>query len=163
MRMKKAILLLCLGFFLFPGCKFINNKILKKDKDTLLVYTQELQEKLIEQDLAHKLEIERMKKQSQARMDSIIEYYEKELGGTSATGAPGGKYHLITGGFKTPAYASGYLKKMKEMGYSNAQLILADNGFRLVSVESYNNLGPARDGLRIVRSDVAMDSWIYVN
>jgi hypothetical protein len=64
------------------------------------------------------------------------------------------------GSFKNPSYATDYSAKISGMGYNTE--IITMGYWNLVSAESYKNLGQALSGLEIVRSNVSVDSWIYV-
>ena len=159
--MKKAIVILIAGSLLLPGCKFINEKILKKGKKVEAV-TQQYEKELKQKDDVYQKELRDIKMASQAKIDSIINYYENELSskGGKYTSAGSGMYYLVVGSFKTPAYAEKYSKKVADMGY-NSQ-ILTMGHWNFVSAESYTNWKEAVAGLDIVRSGVAVDSWILV-
>lgn len=160
--MKKVLFILIIGSFAFSGCKFINEKILKKGSDTLEVYVYNLEQKLASLEAVHQSSLVELQRESQARVDSIIQYYEDELAskGGKYTSAASGTYYLIVGSFKTPAYADEYSAKVADMGYKTE--IVTVGHWNLVSAESYTNLRGALDGLNIVRSGVAINSWIYV-
>ena len=160
--MKKVLFLLIIGSFAFSGCKFINEKILKKGSDTLEVYVYNLEQKLAAQEAEFQGSLAQLQRESQARMDSIIQYYENELSskGGKFTSAATGTFYLIVGSFKTPAYATDYSAKVSDMGYQTE--IVTVGHWNLVAAESYRNLRDALDGLSIVRSGVAVDSWIYI-
>ena len=106
--------------------------------------------------------LNQIRQESQARIDSIVMYYEDALasrGGRVASAAPG-TYYLIVGSFKTPEYARDYSAKVADMGYKTE--IVEVRYWNLVSAESYRGLRDALDGLNIVRSNVSPDSWIFV-
>ena len=155
------MLFLIIGSFAFSGCKFINEKILKKGSDTLEVYIYNLEQKLATQESDFQGSLAHLQRESQARIDSIIQYYENELSskGGKYTSAESGTYYLIVGSFMTPAYAEDYSAKIAEMGY-NTEIVTVGH-WNLVAAESYNRLREALDGLNIVRSSVAVNSWIY--
>jgi len=161
--MKKILLLLILIPMLFSGCKFINEKILKKGSDTLEVYAYELEQQLKESEAEYQSALKEIQERSQARIDSIITYYEEQLasGGGRITAPAPGTYYLIVGSFKTPEYAVDYSAKVSDMGYQTE--ILKEGYWNFVSAESYNNLTDALNGLSIVRSDVTPNAWIYVD
>ncbi|MFC2114962.1 SPOR domain-containing protein [Bacteroidota bacterium] len=160
--MKKVLILLIIGSFAFSGCKFINEKILKKGSDTLEVYIYNLEQKLASQEADFQGSLAVVQRESQARIDSIIRYYENELAskGGKYTSAASGTYYLIVGSFTTPAYAETYSAKVAGMGY-NTEIVTAGH-WNLVAAESYSRLREALDGLNIIRSSVAVNSWIYV-
>ena len=161
--MKKILFLLIAVMFAFSGCKFINEKILKKGGDTLEVYVYNLERQLATCEEGYQSSLDQIMKESQARIDSIIMYYEDELSsrGGKYSSAAAGTYYLIVGSFKTPAYASDYSAKVSDMGYKTE--IVKAGHWNFVSAESYKNVREAINGLNIVRSNVAINSWIYVS
>jgi len=162
LKMRNILILLIIASMLLPGCKFINNKILKKGSDTLEVYTANLEKELADIETQHLYDLEKLKLESQAKIDSIIQYYENQLAGKGKTyaGAAAGTYYLIVGSFITPKYAENYSANVREMGY-NTQIIMAGK-WNLVAAESYTNLREAVTGLDLVRSNVTVNAWIYV-
>lgn len=160
--MKKVLFLMIVAFFALSGCKFINEKILKKGSDTLEVYVNTLESQLAAQEEEYEVSLAQIQRESQARIDSIIRYYENELssGGRRYSPASRGTYYLIVGSFKTPKYAEDYTAKVSGMGYNTRIVKVRD--WNLVAAESYTNLREALSGLAIVRSNVAVTSWIYV-
>ncbi len=160
--MKKVLFFLIIGSFTFSGCKFINEKILKKGSDTLEVYVYNLEQKLASQEADFQGSLAQLQRVSQARMDSIIQYYENEIAskGGKITSAATGTYYLIVGSFKTPDYAVNFSSKVADMGYKSE--IVEVGYWNLVAAESYTSIREALDGLEIVRSNVAINSWIYV-
>jgi hypothetical protein len=160
--MKKILFLLIIGSFTLSGCKFINEKILKKGEDTLDMYIYNLEQKVANQDAELQASLSQLQRESQARIDSIIRYYENELTsrGGKVSAAATGTFYLIVGSFKTPAYATDWSAKVAGMGYKTQ--IIQMGYWNLVAAESYTSLRPALEGLEIVRSNVSLDSWIYV-
>ncbi len=161
--MKKILVLLPAMLFAFSGCKFINEKILKKGSDTLEVYVYHLEKQLETQKQDYQASLDDIRQESQARIDSIIQYYENELssGGGKYTTAASGTYYLIVGSFITPAYAEDYSARITGMGYQSE--IVRTGRWNLVAAESHSNLRDALDGLSRVRSDITGSSWIYVD
>ena len=160
--MKKILFVMVLAAMALSSCKFINEKVLKKGSDTLEVYVYNLERQLNARDQEHQASLSQIMKESQARIDSIVNYYENELSskGGKYTSAATGTYYLIVGSFLTPSYAETYSAKIADMGYKTE--IVTISHWNFVSAESYTGLRDALDGLAIVRSNVAIDSWIYV-
>ncbi len=160
--MKHILFFLILGSLTLSGCKFINEKILKKGSDTLEVYAYNLEKQLQDQEAQHQASLNQIMKESQAKLDSIIAYYEDELAsrGGKRISAASGTYYLIVGSFLTASYAEAYSAKIAEMGYKTEIVNMQD--WNLVVAESYTGLREALDGLAIVRSNITPDSWIYV-
>jgi hypothetical protein len=160
--MRQILFFLIIGSLSLSGCKFINEKILKKGSDTLEVYAYNLEKQLKEQEANHQASLNQIMQESQAKLDSIIAYYEDELAarGGKYVSAASGTYYLIVGSFLTPAYAEAYSAKISGMGYKTEIVKMHD--WNLVAAESYTGLRDALDGLAIVRSNITPDSWIYV-
>jgi hypothetical protein len=161
--MKKIGFVLILALVTFSGCKFINEKILGKETDTLEIYTANLQRELAGIESEHFYELEKIKMESQSKIDSIINYYESQLSGKGRryTGAATGAYYVITGSFKTPKYAEDWSAKVTAMGYRTE--IVQMGSWNLVSAGTYTSLREASNNLEKFKLSVAPDSWIYVS
>jgi hypothetical protein len=160
--MKKVLLLLIIASFSLSGCKFINEKILKKGKGNLEEKVATLEQKLADKEAEYEVTLDQLQKESQAMIDSIIRYYENEISGKGRKYSPAasGTFYLIVGSFKTPSYAEDYSAKIAGMGY-RAQIVKAGH-WNLVAAESYGNLREALKQLDVVRANVVFTSWIYV-
>lgn len=158
--MKKVLFFLIIGSLSMSGCKFINEKILKKGSDTLEVYIYNLEQKVANQEAELQASLAQVQRQSQARIDSIIRYYETELAAGRPKPATTGTYYLIVGSFKTPDYATNYSAKVADMGYKTQ--IITMGYWNLVSAASHSNIRAALEGLENLRDNVSYDAWIYV-
>jgi hypothetical protein len=160
--MKKAAFILILGLVAFSGCKFINERILGKEADTLEVYAANLERELAGIESEHFYELEKVKMESQAKIDSIINYYESQLSsrGRSYKGTVPGTYYIIVGSFKNPVYADEWSAKVTAMGYRTE--IVAMGYWNLVSTGSYTSVREASNNIERFRMSVAPDAWIYV-
>ncbi len=160
--MRPFIVLLLAAALLMPGCKFINEKILKKEADTLLTYVNTLENELELTQKKHSEELRMIQQESQARMDSIVKYYENEL--SSRGGKYGniakGTYYLVAGCFQTPAYAEKYSAKINGMGYESQ--IVKVGSWNFVAAESYASWKEALTGLNLVRESITENAWIYI-
>jgi len=161
--MKKILSVLILALITFSGCKFINERILGKGSDTLDIHAANLERELAGIESEHFYELEKMKMESQAKIDSIINYYESRLSGKGRryTGAAAGTYYIITGSFKTPKYAEDWSAKVTGMGYTSE--IVQMGYWNLVASGSYSSLREASNNLDKFQTTVAPDSWIYVS
>jgi hypothetical protein len=160
--MRPFIVIFLAASLLMPGCKFINDKILKKESDTLLTYVNTLENELELAERHYADELRKIQMESQARLDSIIQFYEKELsskGGKYGTIARG-TYYLVAGSFKTPAYAESYSAKISRMGYKTQ--IVTVGSWNFVAAESYNSWREAVTGLNLVRESITPNAWIYI-
>jgi hypothetical protein len=160
--MKKLAYILTLTLVTLSGCKFVNERILGREADTLGVYTANLEKQLAGIESEHFYEMEKLKMESQSKIDSIINYYESELSGKGRryTGAVTGTFYIIVGSFKTPGYANAWSAKVTAMGYP-AEIIPMRN-WSLVTTGSYTSLRKASGDLEKYRTAVSPDSWIYV-
>lgn len=158
--MKKVMFFLIIGSLSLSGCKFINEKILKKGGDTLEVYIYNLEQKVANQDAELHASLSQIQRESQARIDSIIRYYEAELKSGKARPASTGTYYLIVGSFKIPANATNYSAKVAGLGYKTQ--IISMGYWNLVSAETHTNIRTALNGLEPIRTNVSYDAWIYV-
>ncbi len=148
--------------FALSGCKFINEKILKKGKGNLEEKVTTLEQKLADKEAEYEVTLAQLQRESQAMIDSVVMYYENELSGKGKKYSPAstGTYYLIVGSFKTPSYAENYSAKIAGMGYRTQ--IVKVGYWNLVAAESYSNLREALKQLDIVREKVVFTSWIYV-
>jgi len=158
--MKKVLFFLIIGSLSLSGCKFINEKILKKGSDTLEVYIYNLEQKVANQDAELQASLAQLQRQSQSRIDSIVKYYEAELASGKPKPAATGTYYLIVGSFKTPDYATNFSAKIGGLGY-NTQIVTMGY-WNLVSAAAHTNIRSALEELESLRTDVSYDAWIYV-
>jgi cell division protein FtsN len=160
--MKKVLLLMIIASFALSGCKFINEKILKKGKGNLEEKVTTLEQKLADKEAEYEVTLAQLQRESQAMIDSVVMYYENELSGKGKKYSPAstGTYYLIVGSFKTPSYAENYSAKIAGMGYRTQ--IVKVGYWNLVAAESYSNLREALKQLDVVREKVVFTSWIYV-
>ncbi len=116
-------------------------------------YIAQLENALKSDSLKHVAEIEALKAEMQAKIDSI------QVSCKSSNTQ--GNYCIITGSFKVHQNAINYIKEMSQLGY-NAQIVESPNGFYLVSILCVNSLQEAFPTLNNARSNIHPDSWIYV-
>ncbi len=128
--------------FAFNGCKY------KKQAE----YIKKLESELQQDSLRHAAELEAMKAEMQAKIDSI-----RENCGNNAKG----NYCVITGSFRIQQNADNYLLEMQKLGYK-AVIIDAPNGFHLVSTFCGQTLQESLSALNAARNNIHPDSWIYV-
>jgi hypothetical protein len=160
--MKRVLFLIVIASLSLTGCKFINEKILKKDSAKLEDKVASLEKELAGKEAEFEVTLGQLQRESQAMIDSIIMYYENELSGKGRKYTPGaaGTFYLIVGSFKTPSYAESYSAKIAGMGYRTQ--IVKEGYWNLVAAESYGNLREALKGLENVRSNVIYTAWIFV-
>ena len=158
--MKKVLFFLIIGSLSFSGCKFINEKILKKGSDTLEAYIYNLEQKVANQDSELQSSLAQLQRQSQAKIDSIIKYYEAEIASGKPRPASTGTYYLIVGSFKTPDYATNFSAKIGGLGYKTQ--IISMGYWNLVSAAAQTKIRSALEELESLRENVSYDAWIYV-
>jgi cell division protein FtsN len=129
------------------NCKWLRNKGIIGKKAAMKEYIQKLED-IIKDD---SLQIAQMKKESQAKIDSLKNNCKE------ANNA----YYVITGSFRNSKYAEDFLSKMKSMGYKS-EIVEASNGFNLVSAFSGNNYKEVLNALYNLRNSVDQESWLYV-
>jgi len=160
--MRSIIVLLLAAALLMPGCKFINEKILNKEADTLLTYINTLENELALAEIKHADELRTIQMKSQARLDSIRTFYENELlskGGKYGDIAKG-TYYVVAGSFQTPRYAESYSAKISQEGYDSQ--IVTVGSWNFVAAETYTSWREALSGLNEVRDGLSENAWIYI-
>ncbi len=158
--MKKVLFFLIIGSLSFSGCKFINEKILKKGNDTLEVYIYNLEQKVANQDAELQTSLAQLQRASQSKIDSIIKYYEAEIASGKPKPVATGTYYLIVGSFKTPDYATNFSAKISGLGYKTQ--IITMGYWNLVSAASHSTIRAAIEQLENLRDNVSYDAWIYI-
>ena len=145
--MKKITLILLVFSIIFSSCNYLRKKgILGHSKE----YVERLENTIHDDSIEYVAQMEKLKAESQAKIDSI----QKVCGGCS------GNYNVITGSFRNPLNAENFEKEMTKMGYKS-QIIIAANGFNLVSAFSGDNYKEALNALVNIRTNVNQESWIY--
>ena len=140
--MKKLFPLFLLVMMLIAGCKYFSTPKV----DPLLAQKDNA---LVKEKAAHEKDIEQLKQESQARIDSLKASCEKQLN----------RYHVIVGAFKVPANADNLQKLMSSKGYP--ALILPLGSYQIVSVGSFASLRESVGQLAKFR-EINKDAWIYV-
>lgn len=143
--MKKLLILLLVCGVTLTGCKFFS-----KGNTELARNNAKLDSMLKTERVAHDKEIEQMKQESQAKIDSIQASCKSQLN----------RYYIIVGAFKVSGNADGYLKQMTGKGYP-AQIV-NHRDFQMVSVNAFSSLREALNQLGNFRNEVNKEAWIYV-
>lgn len=146
--MKKLFILLALMAFLGTGCKYF-----KKEKKVDQVALQKAKEDSIKR--AKEIEAEQIRlAQEQARQDSIrkVQEYEAKF-----------RFHVVIGSFKVPSNATNWEQEVKKMGYNNTKILLAPNGFNLVSIGAFDTYGKAFNEINKINADKEepVELWVY--
>jgi cell division protein FtsN len=140
--MKKLLPFFLIILLALASCKYFSNapdpRLAQKDSA------------IQKEKAAHEKDIEQLKQESQARIDSLKASCDKQLN----------RYHVIVGAFKVAANADNLQKLMSSKGYSSQ--ILPLGSYQLVSVGSFASLRESTGQLSKFRNDVNKDAWIYV-
>lgn len=128
----------------FSSCNWFKGN---KDKE----YIERLENTIHDDSLEFAAQVEKLKKESEAKIDSI----------KNSCGGANGTYHVITGSFRNPSNAENYKIEMSKLGYT-ANIVMAPNGFNLVTTFSGNDFKEACNALANIRNSVNPESWIYV-
>lgn len=133
------------------SCEYLRKKGIIGKKKSMAEYIASLESKSREDSIEHINQLERLKREAQAKIDSV-----QKSCGTS------GKYHVITGSFRNPLNAKNFNKEMSKMGY-RSQIIMASNGFNLVSAYAGDNYSDVINALNNIRTAVNQESWLYMS
>ena len=150
--MKKIAFLLAIVTLTTTSCEYLRKKGIigskKKSKDEQIA---ELQNARMDDSIKFATQLESLKKDAESKIDSL----QKSCGVT-------GKYHVITGSFLNPVNAENFNKEMTQKGYRSS-IIVASNGFHLVSAYSGDNYNEVLNALSNLRTAVAQDEWLYLS
>ena len=145
--MKRLTLLLLVISLFLTNCDYLRRKGIIGSKKQMLSQIEQLQKTVMDDSLM----MEKLKKESQAKIDSIQQSCAK----------PEGNFHVITGSFRNPANAENFVKEMAKLGYKS-QIIQASNGFNLVSAFAGKDMHEACSALNTIRTNVNQESCLYV-
>lgn len=149
--MKKFTFLLVIIIISTSSCEYLRKKGIIGKKKRMAEYIANLENKNKEDSIEYASQMEKLKKEVAAKIDSV----QKSCG-------INGKYHVITGSFRNPLNAENFNKEMSKMGY-RSQIIMASNGFNLVSAYAGDNYNDVINALNNIRTAVNQESWLYMN
>jgi hypothetical protein len=153
--MKKIILYIVIAI-LITGCKYFEEKrLFSKKVDTLINYAEELEKPEEPDTAAMQTDLEQIVTETDISVDLEEDKFKTKFPDS------GNRYYIITGCFMIPDFAESYAQKMQNMGY-NAEIIVRDDGFNMVSVRSFNDFSSSKSELPAVRSELTANAWIYV-
>jgi len=141
------------------GCD-MNEKqsLFSNDVDTLLAFNAKLDSTIKADSVKYEQEIARIRREAEARVDSIKASYAD---GAVNISKPSEPYHVVVGSFKFPKNAARFQQRISEMGYTS-HIFEAENDFYLVTAASYGSLSATKRGLRTIRGTVSTSAWIYI-
>ena len=152
--MRKALIFTLLLALTFSSCRFFEKFKSDKAEDTLVAWQAKQDSiKKVKALKAQKLEAARRAKEK-AIQDSLMRVKEMEARN---------KYHVIIGSFKVPSNADDYQKQVTQFGFDNPKIVQSPNGFKMVSVGSFETYSKAANEiLRVNRSkDEPIEMWVY--
>jgi hypothetical protein len=149
--MKKIAFLLVIVTLSTSSCEYLRKKGILGKKKNMADYIASLENARLNDSTNYAAQLENLKKESQAKIDSV----QKSCG-------INGKYHVITGSFRNPLNAENFNKEMNKMGY-HSNIIMASNGFNLVSAYSGDNYNEVINALNNIRTTVNQESWLYLS
>jgi hypothetical protein len=154
MLMKKILLYIVLAI-LITSCRYFEEKrLFSKKVDTLINYAEELDEQVEPDSADIQIGLEKVATETDITVDAEEDMFMTKFPSS------GNRYYIITGCFMIPDFAESYAGKMQDRGY-NAEIILRDDGYHMVSVFSFNDLTESKSALQTVRAELAANAWIY--
>ncbi len=149
--MKKIAFLLVIVTLSTTSCEYLRKKGIIGKKKHLQDMLDNLENKNRDDSANYAAQMDKLRKDAEAKIDSV----QKSCG-------INGKYHVITGSFRNPLNAENFNKEMNKMGY-HSQIIMASNGFNLVSAYSGDNYNEVINALTNIRTAVNQESWLYLS
>ena len=149
--MKKIAFLLVIVTLSTTSCEYLRKKGIIGKKKHMQEMIADLENKNRDDSINHAAQMDQFKKDAQAKIDSV-----QKCCGTS------GKYHIITGSFLNPVNAENYNMEMNKMGYHSV-IIVASNGFNLVSAYNGDNYNEVINALNNMRTAINQESWLYLS
>ncbi len=151
----KLFSLLIVISVIFASCDFVEsiNPFSSSAADSLELYRHRLDSL----ERAHAMEREQLLAREKALMDTV-ESMRLEAEKTETFK----RFHLVAGSFRTPAYANNFHEKVKREGYSS-QIIIAPNGFHLVTVGSFDSFRNAVNEYHRIRNSGEYEVWLYTH
>jgi len=144
--MKRIIVPILLISLLVSGCKYFGGKKEVKKVDTMAIW-QAKQDSLSKIQVAIAAKEQAVKDSLQRIQDALAKL----------------KFHVIIGSFKVPTNADGWQQEVNKMGFNNTKIIDSNNGFRLVSIGSYETYSKAFAEIGKVNAgkEQPIELWVY--
>lgn len=143
--MKKLLIPILILALVVPGCKYFkSNK--KKDVDTTAAWQAK-------QDSIQNAEAIAAAR-AQAVQDSLRRVQEL---------LAMNKFHVIIGSFKVPTNADNWQAEVANMGFTNTKIVESPNGFRMVSVASFDTYSKAFREIGKINEgrETPLELWVY--
>jgi len=140
---------------LFTSCKYFQKSSMTQEEiDALVTEKQNLEKQLQENNAMYEQQISDIQKTSEQKIAELQEQVEK-------CGIGSGKYHVIVGSFKTPAFADEYAAKIRSLGYEG-EVLSGKYSFKLVTSSSHESLKTALAEMEKARANVSAKAWVYI-
>lgn len=154
--MRRLLLISIMVLLGFTSCDFFQSKnLFSNDDDSILMKKRQDSLELADSIRTLHNELESLRQAHNRLLDSIK--HEKPA---SATSTAGNKYHIIVGSFRNQKYLNSYNKFIQEKGFQT-NILQNEFGFKLISVDSYNNWNDALRTLKGIKEDLEETAWIY--
>jgi len=142
--MKRIIIPILLISLLAGGCRFFKKKEVTK-VDTLVAWQAKQDSLKVLEEIAMK---------EKAIQDSLLRIQEMQARL---------KFHVIIGSFKVPTNADDWQQEVIKMGYNDTKIIDSDNGFKLVSIGSYETYSLAFNEIEKINEgkETPTELWVY--
>ena len=152
--MKNLALFITLAL-LFTSCEYFKKPAMNQEEiDALVTEKQNLEKQLQENNAMYEEQISEIQKSSEQKIAELQKQVEK-------CGTGSGKYHVIVGSFKTPAYADDYAAKIRSLGY-DGDILSGKYQFKLVTSSSHESLKAALAAMEKARNSISEKAWVYI-
>ncbi|MFP4605551.1 MAG: SPOR domain-containing protein [Bacteroidales bacterium] len=154
--MKRLLLISIMVIVAFNSCDFFQSKnLFSNDDDSVLMQKRQDSLKLADSIRTLHNELESLRQAHNRLLDSI-----KGEKPAKAQQTKGKKYHVIVGSFRKQEYLDSYNKFIQDKGFQT-NILQNEFGFKLISVDSYNNWNDAVHTLEGIQEDLEETAWIY--
>jgi cell division protein FtsN len=152
--MRKVLIFTLLLAFTLSGCRLWERFRADKGADTLAVW-QQRQDSLKRDEMLKTKRLEELRRAKEKTIqDSLMRVREFESRN---------RYHVIIGSFKIPTNANDFQKHVATLGFQNAKVVESPNGFKMVSVGTFETYSKAANEILRVNRDKAqpIEMWIF--
>jgi len=143
--MKRIIVPILLLSLLVSGCRFFSKKETKSVDTTAAWQAKQDSINNIQAAIAAK---EKATQDSLMRVQEMLARF---------------RFHLIIGSFKVPTNADNWQQEVTGMGFSSPKIVESNNGYRMVSIGSFESYSKAFTEMKRINESRAdsIDLWIY--
>jgi cell division protein FtsN len=154
--MQKLIIIILTVVITISGCDLIDriNPFSGKADDSMEIYQRQ-------QDSLRRAELLRVQREEAAQRQAREDSERLAAQQLAEMARSVGRYHLIVGAFKTPAYAREFHEKMLSQGHES-RIITSENNFHLVTIKSHDDYRTAVSEWRSIRNQGEHLVWLYI-